>query len=241
MVTLSAFELPERLTLTDHGDGTASLEGTPSQADADTGSFTIELQAESGAGLTGDLIFELSVTAVNDPPIAQTQSTITLLEDADPRVIIASELFADEEETADQLIISVVAFDEALLDAAWDLEKNELTLTPKPDASGEATVTVQSTDSGGLQAEASLSVTGTAVPDPPVAAQHPGLEIPEDGENATLTLSDWFSDIDSASLAYEWELPDSAAMLVIGQLNGEELVCRPRCPWTDTALDPSIG
>ncbi len=56
--------LPMWLTLTDNGDGTATLSGTPSSV-SDVGSHTITLQVEDAGGLTDTQSFMITVAAVN--------------------------------------------------------------------------------------------------------------------------------------------------------------------------------
>jgi hypothetical protein len=58
-LTITAPTLPGWLTLSDHGDGTATLSGTP--ASADVGDNPVELEVKDGDGLTGLQSFTIAV------------------------------------------------------------------------------------------------------------------------------------------------------------------------------------
>jgi VCBS repeat-containing protein len=83
-LTITAPVKPAWLTLTDHGNGTASLGGTPSNADV--GDHAVTLQVRDTAGATDSQSFTITVTSGNLPPIAdagpdqqvKTNSLVTL-------------------------------------------------------------------------------------------------------------------------------------------------------------------
>jgi hypothetical protein len=60
-LTLTAPTLPAWLTLVDHGDGTATLSGTPAYADA--GAHLVVLRLADSAGLSVQQVFTLNVVA----------------------------------------------------------------------------------------------------------------------------------------------------------------------------------
>ncbi|HEY8519460.1 MAG TPA: FG-GAP-like repeat-containing protein [Gammaproteobacteria bacterium] len=68
VVAITAAALPAWLTLTDHGNGTATLSGTPS--DADAGAHAVSLVATDAGGATAPQDFTVSVAAAgaNAPP-----------------------------------------------------------------------------------------------------------------------------------------------------------------------------
>jgi hypothetical protein len=80
--TITSNALPAWLTLTDNGDGTATLSGTPTSADLAGGTFDVVLTVtDSGAGnLTGTQSFTINLTNVNDAPTA-TAGGIILFQD----------------------------------------------------------------------------------------------------------------------------------------------------------------
>ncbi|MDX9954108.1 MAG: putative Ig domain-containing protein [Anaerolineae bacterium] len=65
-LTLTAPTLPAWLTLTDHGDGTATLSGTPTNAQV--GDHAVVLHVTDSAGLSAEQTFTVTVTNVNDAP-----------------------------------------------------------------------------------------------------------------------------------------------------------------------------
>ncbi|MDM8528659.1 tandem-95 repeat protein [Anaerolineales bacterium HSG24] len=74
-LSFSIANKPAWLTLTDHGDGTAKLSGTP--ANADVGSYTITVTIKDVAQASAEQDFVLVVANINDLP---TFSSIPLLE-----------------------------------------------------------------------------------------------------------------------------------------------------------------
>ncbi len=68
MLTITSAPLPGWLTLTDNGDGTATLSGTPTNADV--GNNVVGLLVTDSGSLTDAQSFTISVTNVNDPPVA---------------------------------------------------------------------------------------------------------------------------------------------------------------------------
>jgi MYXO-CTERM domain-containing protein len=73
-LTITATTLPTWLTLTDNGDGTASLAGTPDNADVGTHSVALEVTD----GMASDTqSFDIAVTNVNDAPVAPDESVTT--------------------------------------------------------------------------------------------------------------------------------------------------------------------
>ncbi len=65
--TITAPTLPSWLTLTDNGDGTATLSGTPTNADAGT-SHAVTLQVTDAAGAFAEQSFSITVANTNDDP-----------------------------------------------------------------------------------------------------------------------------------------------------------------------------
>lgn len=75
-LTITAVTLPAWLTLTDHGDGTATLAGTP--AAADVGDHPVSLQVADQAGATGTQDFTITVdSAGTTPPPANEAPAFT--------------------------------------------------------------------------------------------------------------------------------------------------------------------
>ncbi len=70
-LTITAPTLPAWLTLVDHGDGTATLKGTPD--DAEVGDHSVALRVNDGS-VDVDQSFTLTVDAVNDLPVLGNHS-----------------------------------------------------------------------------------------------------------------------------------------------------------------------
>jgi len=66
VLTITAPTLPPWLTLTDNGDGSATLDGTP--ANTEVGDHSVELQVEDSAMATDSQVFTITVANTNDAP-----------------------------------------------------------------------------------------------------------------------------------------------------------------------------
>ena len=78
-LTITAPTLPDWLTLTDNGDGTATLRGTP--GNAEVGNHTIELQVKDAGGAVDTQSFSVTVNNVNDAPTITGTPNTTVNED----------------------------------------------------------------------------------------------------------------------------------------------------------------
>ncbi|MCB0494691.1 MAG: tandem-95 repeat protein, partial [Cyclobacteriaceae bacterium] len=67
ILTISALAKPAWLTLTDNGDGTALLEGTP--VNQNVGTFDLVLKVQDAAGLSENQSFSIVVVNTNDTPV----------------------------------------------------------------------------------------------------------------------------------------------------------------------------
>jgi hypothetical protein len=68
-VDITASVLPTWLTLTDNGDTTATLVGTPTNANVGTVGNDVTLEVRDSAGLSDTQTFTVDVTDANDPPV----------------------------------------------------------------------------------------------------------------------------------------------------------------------------
>jgi hypothetical protein len=78
-LTITAPTLPTWLTLTDHGDGTATLSGTPTNADV--GDHPVVLRVADSGGLTATQSFTITVANVNDAPAFTSTPPLTATQD----------------------------------------------------------------------------------------------------------------------------------------------------------------
>ena len=77
--------LPSGVTFVDHGDGTATLGGTPAAGTA--GTYPLTLTATNGVGAPFNQPFTLTVNAVNRAPSFTKGADQTVLEDAGPQTV----------------------------------------------------------------------------------------------------------------------------------------------------------
>lgn len=78
-LTITAPTLPAWLTLIDNGNGTASLTGTPSNADVGTNNITVRV---SDGTLSTDQVFVVTVSNINDAPSFTSAPVIASTEDS---------------------------------------------------------------------------------------------------------------------------------------------------------------
>ncbi|MFO0970545.1 MAG: Ig-like domain-containing protein [Gemmataceae bacterium] len=154
--TISAVTLPAWLTLVDNGNGTATLSGTP--ANADVGNNAVVLKVTDAAGASANQSFTVAVANTNDapsftsvPPITATQSVLYnyAITTADPDV-------------GDTRAISAVTL------PAWltlvDNGDGTATLSGTPASAnvGNNTVVLKVTDAAGASATQAFTVTVAA-------------------------------------------------------------------------------
>ncbi|MCA9963448.1 MAG: cadherin-like domain-containing protein [Anaerolineales bacterium] len=77
-ITISAPTLPDWLTLTPTGNGTATLSGTPTNDEALTGFFSVSLQAKDTSNSTDTQSFIIQVHNVNDAPVLDNSGNMVL-------------------------------------------------------------------------------------------------------------------------------------------------------------------
>jgi Ca2+-binding RTX toxin-like protein len=187
--------LPDWLTI---DPATGALSGTPTQADV--GTHAINIAISDGNGGTAVQTFELTIEAVNDPPVAQ-DDTATGTEDA--VLVIADLLGNDSDAEGDPLSIQSVS-QGAHGDVALNAD-GTVSYTPDPDFSGTDTFTYTVADDTGGTDTANVTVTIENENDAPAGdIRISGAAIV--GQTLTVDLSQ-LSDpdgIDSATMTYQW-------------------------------------
>jgi len=145
--------LPAWLTLEDHGDGTATLSGTPSNTDV--GEHAVELHVNDGGGLTSTQSFTVTVANVNDTPVFTSTPVLTATKETPYTYAVA----ADDPDLihGDALTIT------ALTLPGWltleDHGDGTATLSGTPDSLGDYPVNLQVTDRLGVIVEQSFTIT----------------------------------------------------------------------------------
>lgn len=164
-VSISASEIPAWLTLTEGGDGTATLSGSPPAA----GAFAVTLVASDG-DLSAEQVFTLTVTASNAPPDVLDDEAET---DEDTGALL-DVLENDTDPEGD--VLSIVAVQEITTEggsAEPDGTNSAVLYTPPTDFAGTDTFTYTVSDGNGGEATATVTVTVSAVNDAPVFVSEP--------------------------------------------------------------------
>ncbi|WP_457652691.1 Ig-like domain-containing protein [Rhodocaloribacter sp.] len=207
-LTITAPTLPAWLSLSDHGDGTASLDGTPDGADV--GDHPVVLRLSDGI-VSVDQSFTVTVAATNAAPAAADDAVVT---DEDAAVEIDA-LANDSDPDGDALTITAVT-SPANGTAEILAGGTRLRYTPEPDFFGEDGFTYTIVDGFGATAQAAVTVTVAPVNDAPAP---PVLTTPEDGaalliegnpDDPLLIAWEPAEDPEGDEVVYAWELAASS-------------------------------
>ncbi len=165
-LTLTAPVKPAWLTLVDAGNGTATLSGTP--GNADVGPHAVTLAVSDGTA-TVEQSFTVTVAGVNDPPTIADISDQTTAEDT----TLAGVPFTvgDPDTPAGSLVLSATSSDPALVPPSSVTfggagTARTLSIVPAADRFGTTTITVTVSD-GALTASDAFVLTVTPVNDLP--------------------------------------------------------------------------
>ncbi|NBD34496.1 MAG: PKD domain-containing protein [Chloroflexi bacterium] len=152
VLTITAESLPAWLTLVDHGDGTATLSGTP--ANADVGDHAIPLLVTDAGGLTDTQAFTITVANVNDAPTFTSTPEEDATEDASYTYAVTTE----DVDAGDTLTITALTLPD-WLDLTGDGGTATLSGTPSQADIGPHAVSLMVTDVGGLTDTQNYTVT----------------------------------------------------------------------------------
>lgn len=139
------------------------------------GNANITVKATDTGGLSVQTTFKVTVIAVNDKPTTTGLNDVQVMEDAPDKTIPLFPAFADDEDEDDEMtyVASVTAGDAGLFvvnPPSINPTTGILTLKFKPNTSGEATLKVEATDTGGLKVDTSFKVTVGSAADRPVVS-----------------------------------------------------------------------
>ena len=137
----------------------------------------------------------INIRETNDPPIAGNIADVTVLEDAPNTLVSLFSAFDDPDDPDNTLVFTIENNTNPALFAnlAIDPTTGNLSLDYLGDANGEATLTVQAMDPGGLTAQTSFKVSVTAVNDAPTMV--PGDNIVLDEDSGPQTFANWATGI----------------------------------------------
>jgi len=168
-LTLTAMTLPAWLTLTDHGNGTSTLSGTPTNAEV--GAHPVVLRVTDTGGLFTEQAFTITVANVNDAPAFNSAPVGRATQDAPYNYAIAA---GDPDLIhGDLLMLTAPTLPAWLTLTDHGAGTATLSGTPADADVGQHTVVLRVTDSAGLFAEQAFSITVTNVNDAPAFTSAP--------------------------------------------------------------------
>ncbi|MEZ4643607.1 MAG: cadherin-like domain-containing protein [Chloroflexota bacterium] len=209
-LSITSLVLPSWLAFSDNGDGTATLSGTPTNADV--GDYTVTLQVADSAGSTATQEFSLTVINVNDAPVFTSLPLIAAREDTlysysivvtDPDISgearLANSAIAQNGDSTrlrkslakisaklaqtapgDTLKISAQKLPDWLTLTDNGNGTAVLTGTPANEDVGDHDVAIQVTDAGGATIAQSFTISVLNINDPPAFSSSPPTEADED-------------------------------------------------------------
>lgn len=145
-LTITAPTLPTWLVLSDAGNGTATLAGTPD--DTDVGSHAVVLRVTDAGGLFAEQSFSITVGANNTAPVAVGTIAAQVDDEGDSVTLDVSTAFADAD-AGDVLTYSATGLPPGLsIDAATGIISGDIDY----DSAGSYSVTVTATDAADASA-----------------------------------------------------------------------------------------
>jgi gamma-glutamylcyclotransferase (GGCT)/AIG2-like uncharacterized protein YtfP len=186
-LTITAITLPAWLTFEDHGDGAATLSGTP--ANADVGAHAVALLVTDSGGLTDTQTFTITVANVNDAPAFTSSPVTTATEDA----LYTYAVTADDPDLihGDALTITATTLPAWLTFEDRGDGTGTLSGTPASADVGEHAVALRVADSGGLTDMQSFTITVANINDPPEFTSEPVTAATQDAPYTyTVTADD---------------------------------------------------
>ncbi|MFP3364207.1 Ig-like domain-containing protein [Pseudoalteromonas sp. SIMBA_148] len=172
------------------------------------GTAIINYTINDGNGGTATTNLTITITPVNDAPIANADSA-TIDEDAAP--ILINVLANDSDVDGDSLAISAASADIGSVSVVG----NQIQYTPAADDNGVATVTYTVSDSSGGASTTTLTITITPVNDAPIANAD-SATIDEDAAPILINVLANDSDVDGDSLAISAASADIGSVSVVG-------------------------
>ena len=172
------------------------------------GTAIINYTINDGNGGTATTNLTITITPVNDAPIANADSA-TIDEDAAP--ILINVLANDSDVDGDSLAISAASADIGSVSVVG----NQIQYTPAADDNGLATVTYTVSDSNGGASTATLTITIKPVNDAPIANADTAT-MDEDAAPILINVLANDSDVDGDSLAISTASADIGSVSVVG-------------------------
>ena len=172
------------------------------------GLATVTYTVSDNNGGTNTATVAITITAVNDAPIANND-TATMAENAAP--ILINVLTNDSDVDGDSLAISAASADIGSVSVVG----NQIQYTPAPNENGLATITYTVSDNNGGTNTATLTITITAVNDAPVANDDTAT-MAEDAAPILINVLANDTDSDGDSLVIASASADIGSVSIIG-------------------------
>lgn len=181
-----------------HGDISNVPDGTYSPDENYFGSDEFTFIASDGF-LEDTATVDVTVTPVNDPPVADPQSGVPVDEDGAITITLTG---SDIDDDDNDLTFDI---DAQPAHGTVDLTGSSAEYQPNPDYDGTDSFTfTASDDDEATSAPATISLTVTAINDTPVIDDIPDQSIPMGGSFAPISLDDYVNDVDNSDDEIEW-------------------------------------
>jgi hypothetical protein len=174
-LTFSAQLIPDWLSLSDNGDGTALLTGIP--ANENIGDNAVTLEVTDAEGASDIQSFIITVSDVNDAPVFTSEPIITATQDS----LYTYAAVAIDPDTPDaSLIISAPILPDWLNFEDKGDGTGELAGTPANSDVGEHSVVLQAKNDENMAGTQKFIITVSNINDPPVFTSNPVLKAWQD-------------------------------------------------------------
>ncbi len=166
VLTVTAPTRPAWLSFTDNGNGTAALNGTPTNLDV--GNHAVTLHVRDRAGETGTQSFTITVSNVNETPTDISLSNSSVAENQ-PIGASISTLSTTDPDTGDTHTYSLAVGAGDVDNGAFSIEDNTLktAMAFNYEAKNSYSIRVRATDNGGLYFEKQFTIAITDINEAP--------------------------------------------------------------------------
>ena len=200
----SSTPLPSWLILSDNGDGSASLMGTPDNNAV--GEYDINLTVTDDSSASDSQAFTLTVINVNDAPIAENDNA-TATEDTQ---LVFTVLNNDSDPDGDTLTIATVSANNGTVTV--NSADQSLNYSPNANFNGSDTINYTISDGNGGTATALVMVTVNGINDAPVANDD-NASVNEDS-NINISVLENDNDVDGDTLTITTATATSGAVTI---------------------------